>query len=233
MTIAELKTLFWDIFGGDDDIYPDVDDILVDAISDACRDLAAEGDSIVDHTTIDCVAGTQEYSLGVDNIDKVLRVSYDHERLNLIGKFTLQTARPDGWDRHQGKPRRYYLDGTNNKIGLFEIPSVDSDGGDYAIGIWYTRAPATVSLDGASPHAPRWAHPYLLFYALWRAYSMVSRSRDQELAGFWKSMYMAGKARVKARASAPTPKSYFMREDGTEALRGGWPAMYPRHIEEA
>lgn len=233
MTIGEIKTLFWDIFGGDDDIYPDVDAMLTESIGEACRDLSSEGDSIVDHSTINCVAGTQEYSLDDTGADKVLRVSYDHERINLIGKFTLQQARPYGWDRHQGKPRRYYLDGTNNKIGLFEIPSVDSVDGDYAIGIWHTVPAGVVSLDSATPLAPRWAHPYLLFYTLWKAYSMVSRSRDPERARLWRGLYLLGKERVKSRAAVPTPRSYFMREDGTEALRGGWPAMYPRHIEEA
>lgn len=125
MKFSDLKTRFWDIFGGDEDIYPDVAAMLPTLANMAIRSLASETDCLVAKRTVTCTAGQQEYDMPSD-CDKVLSAYYDGEKIRAVSKWDLQQSVMDGWDRFQGTPRFYYVGGLNEKIGLYRIPSVDT-----------------------------------------------------------------------------------------------------------
>lgn len=232
MTLAELKTRFWELYGGSALIYPQVSAMLDPVVNAGIRAMAEDSECLVKSGTIACTAGTQEYSLPED-CSKVLRVSYDEEKIKPVSKWTLQSVVQEGWDSHQGHPRHYYLDGLNRKIGLYHIPSVSTTaGGEFAIGLYYVAVPVSAAPDWEITSLPGWAHQYVLFYTLREVYRSLHSGRDLRRAHFYHMLYLHGERRLKVRSSAPIARSYEMRETEYEG-RSTWPAFYPRHIEES
>jgi len=66
-------------------------------------------------------AGVQEYDLPAD-CREVYRVTYDGTRIDPVTKSRLD-ADDVYWRSHTGTPFVYYLDRSNNKIGLYPVPS--------------------------------------------------------------------------------------------------------------
>jgi len=277
MNWGDIKDRFWEIYGGDETIYPTIAEQLPTLANMAARRLAAATGSITARATVVCSAGTQEYDLPT-NCDQVMRAAYDGEKLKATTKWNLQLSHENGWDRFQGTPRQYYVGGLNEQIGLYRIPSVDTTyeatsnsetiGGAYgaiigpsgygaeiansgygaviidyggetydisgnALDIFYVGRPADIENDVDEVDLPPWAAPYVLYDILRAVYMMAYPSRDPQRAAFWGRLVQHGERRLAARAATPTPKTYVFRENDLEAPQGGWPPMYPQHIEES
>jgi hypothetical protein len=126
VTWADIKTRFWEIYGGDETLYPELSDQLLALANMTVRRFVAETDSLVGRASIVCEAGTQNYDMPT-NCDKIIRAAYDGDKLTAVSKWSLHCGvYGNGWDRLQGTPRHYFLDGLNEQIGLYRIPSVDT-----------------------------------------------------------------------------------------------------------
>lgn len=125
MTWADIRSAFWEIHGGDADLYPEVDAMLLPFANMAQRRIADDTNAIVSRSVMFAVAGQQEYTLPDDYRD-MIRISFDGDKLRKTSKFELQIMRPDGWDHITGTPRWYYLDGANHAVGLYEIPNTST-----------------------------------------------------------------------------------------------------------
>lgn len=233
MNLREIKQRFWDYLGGDLSSSAQVaDDALVVWANAAVMDLTTYTDCLQKNLKIECTTGVQEYDLPAD-CDVVWRAAYDDQKIKLTSKWDLQQV-DNTWDRSTGLPVRYYVNGLNGKIGLYPIPSVDSlmSGSDvlgFGLDIFYRSFSVPMEDDEDIPSLPVWAHPYVVFYMLHSAYTMVGSQRRVASAAFWSRRYIEGRNRLRARCNMKSPKVWAVRGESDPMWLLGEPQM-PEHI---
>ena len=144
MNWGDIKTAFQNITGenpANSSYFPE-SRILAWA-NQSLRDLARETNYLEKRDILHVVAGTQEYDLPT-NVDEIFRVTYDWERIRPITQIKLR-AYNQRWRERSGKPRMYYLDQINQKIGLYERPDVTTS---YQTLVDDTGTPLTAGSDG-------------------------------------------------------------------------------------
>jgi hypothetical protein len=235
MTLRELKIMFWELVGGEVTSSQITEDTLEVWANMGVRDLVEASKCLQANAALEVEQGKQEYDLPDDCV-QVWRAAYDDQKLRFTGKWELMQA-DSSWDTMEGLPRAYYLDGVLGKIGLYRMPSSDSlfDGSDL-VGRWldlfYNASPPALSSDDDEPALPLWAHPYVLFYMLSSAYSMVGAQRMAEKAGYWLSMYRYGRDRLSSRSTDSGPDELTMFKDVGEIDGLAFGVNYPLHIPE-
>lgn len=125
MLYSELRTVFYDILGGESGISTYVSNDVADSFAmQAVRRMAQETGCLEKRNIQAVTAGTSEYSLPSDCVN-IKRVSFDDEKLLPVMKSQLRAINAR-WRDHSGTPRYYYLDEQTDTIGLYENPSSGS-----------------------------------------------------------------------------------------------------------
>lgn len=121
MNYGEIKDLFYDLSGfrRSGPYFSDANALMWANM--AHRDLVSKSQCLERRQKIVVTAGTQTYDLP-DDCNVVRRASYDGYKIMPMTKLELQWHE-NGWDRDQGTPCWYFVDGLNEQIGLYEIPN--------------------------------------------------------------------------------------------------------------
>ena len=121
MKWSKLKSLFWTLSGTSAGNPYFSNSNLLTWANMSVRGMVSESRCLERRQKMVLTAGTQIYDLPGD-CDTVRRAAYDGDKLNLTGKFDLQIEAPK-WDVDTGTPGWYFVDGVNEQIGLYKIPS--------------------------------------------------------------------------------------------------------------
>jgi len=131
VTFGEIKALFWPLAGmsAGNPYFSNAN--LITWANMSVRDMVSESRCLERRQKLVVTAGTQTYDLPSD-CDRVRRAAYDGDKLLDRGMFELQISAPK-WDIDTGIPRWYFVDGLNEQIGLYKIPTTsttvtDTDG---------------------------------------------------------------------------------------------------------
>lgn len=235
MKLGYIKSLFWELVGGEAVASPQVtSDLLLTWANMGVVDLATASRSLQAEVLLPCTANVQEYTLPAD-CERVWRAAYDGYKLSAVSKWDLQQSDPV-WDEFTGVPRRYYLNGINNKVGLWPIPTSNSimqglEIVGLGLHLYYDQRPILLEDDDSEPALPTWCHHAILFYLLKMAYSMIGVQRVGANAMFWRNRYEEVKRSLIARNNRRAPVRFVVpdRLAGSRLLA---PPRYPEFIPD-
>lgn len=236
MKLGHIKSLFWELIGGEVVASPQVtSDLLLTWANMGVVDLCTAGKVLQDEAWITVTGGTQEYTLPSD-CERAFRVAYDGKKLHVISQWDLQRADPK-WDSFEGMPRRYYLNGLNGKIGLWPMPSQSTvfETGvvvSHGLHLYYDKRPVLLTGDDDQPALPSWCHHGVLFYMLKAAYSMIGMQRHSGGARYWSARYVETRNALASRTNKKSPARHIVPERHREDLSWFSVPRYPEYITD-
>ena len=125
MTYADIKDLFWTLFGDSEATCPYITSTqLLLWANMGVRELVAESRCLERRQQMQVTSGTQTYDLP-DDCDRVFRAALDGDKLENCSLSWLR-QRDNRWDQRTSTTREYFCDGLNEQIGLYPIPNVSS-----------------------------------------------------------------------------------------------------------
>lgn len=232
VTWANLKTVFYGVVGDVEGENTFFSTAQVVGWAQECLREAGERTHFYDLKYENAGTADDPYVTFTSVIYGVWRVEVDDEPMRPITGDKLRHG-DRFWESRTGTARWYLLDEYQTDIDQYKIRLYETPSADYEVTIYAYGQPTLMSDSNPTynVHLPEWFAYSLVWGMLAKAYSADTQMRNEQIAGFFKSIWEDAVMRLRVRSFGRLKNEWAYQPAGPEIAMSIWDRL-PTTITE-